>query len=358
MLRSPCKIENVGKARNGADRYWCRTHGANATAAGGVKLDHCERADKEIKLDECFEINCSNFLGGVGVWGAVPPVFNTASEPVPQGVHVHARKSLDNDKKCIDDTFPAVKLIYKHNLFDNKNLIISGETSVNYFISRLLKLKIKEIYCNHCGSLHLDAGFFATKAHKKHLCNSCGRHFADSEHAVSNPIVLLRSNLNDRDEQRAFEQANNILDIQQSNYPGGIQLWASNPAILWTVPRPEQTGIHVHLYEPDGVSRVVDDTFKSVIIDGIEIDEEMLRHFMAQNALEHLNDRVCSIECPQCDYEHFDTGQYAFEPHSQHKCKACGNSFASSRRKKMVSNPIRRKLARLYDNHSQMNGAT
>ena len=36
-------------------------------------------------------------------------------------------------------------------------------------------------------------------------------------------------------------------------------MWASTPAVLWTAERPQERGIHVHVYE-DG-QYVVDDTF-------------------------------------------------------------------------------------------------
>lgn len=339
-----CHIENVGKARNGSNRYWCRTHGGNATGKGGTKLAKCERSDKNIDLEKCFEIDCDDFVGGVGIWGAVQPVFNTALEPAVPGVHVHARKSSMLDDKEIDDTFSAVRLRYRESLFEERSEIITDEAAVNYFISRLLNLELAYLFCPGCGNLHLDAEFFATKVHRKHLCNSCGRHFNDDRKSVSNPIVLLRKILGDKDEDRKYEPSRYTLEIKQRDYPGGIQLWASNPAILWTVPRPEQSGIHVHLYAPDGVTRRVDETFKSVRIDEIDIDEDMVRYLMAQNTLPHIVDRIESLKCRHCGSDHFDTGHHAFHPHNQHNCNTCGKIFLSPRRKKVVSNPLKRQL--------------
>ena len=84
----------------------------------------------------------------------------------------------------------------------------------------------------------------------------------------TDPVAFIREALGDLDAGRQPIRASEDLDIRQSDYPGGIQIWASNPAILWTAPRPEQEGIHVHLFSDRHGPPVVDETFDLVRVDG------------------------------------------------------------------------------------------
>jgi transcription elongation factor Elf1 len=340
MAHSICSISQVGKSRNGQPRYWCSNHYANATGKGGRRLDRCEAANSYVSLDNVFELDCERFEGGVGIWGALPPVYNTAKCPMPSGVHVHARIEADSEEKEIDQTYQAVKIIYKCSLFDTGTVVFTEAAAKGYFVSKLLGLELDYLFCPRCNHLHLDEGVFATKPHKKHLCNACGRYFSDARKSISNPVALLRKMLDGFETNQGLRRAEKKLDIKQFDHPGGIQIWASNPAILWTVPRPEHEGLHVHVYESGGENRLIDDTFASVKLDGIEIDEKMTRYLMAQNSLPYLLGRLDSITCPNCKVPHFDVGANAFSPHNNHKCVACSTKFSSPRRKKLVSNPI------------------
>ncbi len=138
-----------------------------------------------------------------------------------------------------------------------------------------------------------------------------------------------------------MERADRNLDIQQSDYPGGIKIWASNPAILWTRVRPERKGLHVHIYKKDSEEKLEDDTFDRVIVDGHEICESMARHLMAQQALLYLKDKIVSLSCSECGKAHFDKDELAFRPHKKHECEYCEATFVTpGRRRLVVSNPI------------------
>ena len=108
-----CEIVAVGKSRNGKPRFWCMLHGANATGRYGARLEECESAYLVVDEDECFDINATEYPGGVGIWGAVAPIYNSSILSAPSGVHVHARDKSDSEEKVIDNTFPAVKISYK-----------------------------------------------------------------------------------------------------------------------------------------------------------------------------------------------------------------------------------------------------
>jgi len=336
-----CKIENVGKQRSGRNRYWCTVHKANATGKYGVELEQCEAAYLSPLDVEALELGESEYPGGIGLWGAVQPVYDTVSSPIDLGVYVHARK-VAGGKKEIDRSVPEVIIKYKRKLFEESKIIINSSTAVNLFISECFNRKIKPIYCTHCGELHLDSDFFAVKHHKKHLCHSCGKEFYDVERAVSNPSIAVRKIFAKFEENRTLVRSSKKLDIKQSDFPGGIRIWASNRAILWTSPKPEEEGIHVHGYRRNGQKNPnPDDTFDEVCVDGIKLNEEWLRIFMAQKSLSFLKDKLVSLNCPACSLPHFDEGEMAFTPHKQHECKSCGEKFSNpGKRKLTISNPF------------------
>src|SRR5579862_6419192 len=106
-----CDITAVGKRRDGGTRYWCLTHKADATAKYGRRAKVCRAAHlPPILPEEVLELNLDQYSGGVALWGAVPPVFDTTRLPLDFGIHVHARKHTGGDK-VIDRTCRAVRLI-------------------------------------------------------------------------------------------------------------------------------------------------------------------------------------------------------------------------------------------------------
>jgi len=274
------------------------------------------------------------------MWGSVEAVYDTTGLPPERGIHVHAREEVGGDK-VVDGTFDAVTLApMRHNLFDEKRTFITGETAVAYYVSRFMDRDIGTLYCTYCGEPHLDADWYAVKPHHRHLCHGCGKIFLANESGISNPVMAMRIGLGDDDSTREVRRATRVLDIGQRDYPGGMQIWASNEALLWTSPEPEKEGIHVHLYDVNQV-RVEDDTFDRVVIDGIELNEGQLRFFMAQRSLSYLADKIVSLVCPSCEEPHCDVGEAAFMPRKEHRCSFCGQAFDTpGRRKRVASNPF------------------
>jgi transposase-like protein len=341
----PCLIEDVGKSRNGKARYWCKTHKATATGRYGVKLTQCEAAYRDTQYEHKFDIDPKSYPGGIALWGAVAPVYDTSGRSTEIGVHVHARITEDAKEKDIDETYPAVVMYYQSNLLEpQREAIITQNTAVNYYLSKTYNREIDHLFCIHCGEIHLDAGYFAVHPHKRHLCHGCGKYFTDDKRAVSNPIALLRKSLNDNDKDRVIERSERVLDIKQSDFPGGIQIWASNPSIVWTARRPEEEGIHVHVYADradQDKDAVHDDTFGTVLIDGVTLDEKMVRQLMAQQTLIYLENKIVTLNCPNCRRPHFDQGDDGIYPHKDHICEHCGTSFQSpGKRRLVVSNPL------------------
>lgn len=322
-------------------------HGGSASGRGGVQLEVCDAVAVDDDLAGCLDLDPAQYPGGVGIWAALEPVFNTTGRSPEAGIHVHARKEANGPKE-IDGTFPAVRVRCRPDLFGERSVLIRRDAAIAYYFSRLLGRRVKHLSCPHCGEVHLDAGEFALRPHRQHLCHGCGRHFRDTEDAVSNPLALVREALGDSDTTRQPMRAEEALDVRLADYGGGVQIWASNRAILWTAPRPEQEGIHVHLFPSGKGPPDPDETFSEVRLNGLLLDESMVHHLMAQRALPEISRRVETLLCTSCHSPHFDRDERAFEPHGEHECEHCGAAFRPlGRRRLSVSNPLVSVLERL-----------
>ncbi len=342
-----CRIISVGKRRDGGTRYWCLEHRADATAKYGRPANQCRYAHiPPIIPADILELNISSYGGGVALWGAVPPIYDTTRQSIDRGVHVHARRVLGG-KKEIDDTYRAVRLTGDHKEIPQEGFFISELEAIYYMVTSVFGYPMKYVECTLCNFPHLDKDWFSVHAHRQHLCAGCGRQFRDTDVAIGNPIIKLQELFGSA---HVVKSANRSIKIQQADYPGGIQIWGSNPAILWTSPVNEEEGIHLHAASNDSSELLIDDTFSSVTIDGISLDPTMARTLMAQNALPHIAGRVIDIRCPQCNEPHFNTGDLAFTPHDGYVCSSCGFEFKSKGKvRKTVANPMVGILARLAE---------
>jgi hypothetical protein len=227
-----------------------------------------------------------------------------------------------------------------------------AETAVSYYLSRFVGHRVKHLFCTFCGELHLDSGYFAVHPHRRHLCHACARYFHDDGRGVSNPIAYVRELRGDAEANRELIRPDRPLDIRQVDYPGGVQVWASNPALLWTSPKPEEEGVHVHLFSESNSEPVQDETFSIVTIDGIELDQLMVQYLMAQRVLPHLKNKLVAVACPSCGRAHFDQGAPAFNPHKEHDCEHCGTRFSTvGNRRLIVSNPLVSRLKLFVRTH-------
>jgi hypothetical protein len=163
---------------------------------------------------------------------------------------------------------------------------------------------------------------------------------------IGNPIVGVRYACGVGEHKT--EPSEKKLEIRQADFPGGIQIWGSNPAFLWTSRRAEEEGIHVHAFLDGEKDPELDDTFGEVIIDGVRLDPEMVRLLMAQNVMPSLKDRIRSIDCPACTRPQFGVGEAAYTPTATQICSGCGHECAApGRLRKVVANPLPAILAEL-----------
>lgn len=274
-----CRIVSVGKRRDGGTRYWCMEHKADATAKYGRRAHRCRYAHiPPIAPQEILELNLDRYSGGVAIWGAVPPIYDSTRRPTSQGIHVHARPVAGGDKK-IDDTYRAVQLVSNRKDLTQASLFISELDAIYYMVTSVFGFQMKYVECLLCGFPHLDKDWFSLHPHQRHLCAGCGQIFRDTDAAIGNPVIKVQEVFGGQ--PRVAKSAERRKSIQQADYPGGIQIWGSNPAILWTAPQREETGIHLHALSADGSETLIDETFSYLKIDGISLDAEMVRIFMA-----------------------------------------------------------------------------
>lgn len=292
----PCDIVPCGKFRNGAERWWCRTHQVH----WGTKADLQQAAQTN------GSIRCSNstlpmhytknplvidpddYPGGIGIWAALPTAINTTEDPDIDGVliHVHTRPELKG-KKSIDGNVPAVVIkscesspLFGDALIDIQRVVIAPPSALAYLEALINKLPLGILYCNRCHHPHLDLGEFAINPHKKHFCGNCG---VDSnwskEPIVSSPLNELANKLT---KNPNFVESNRTLDLK--NYQNcQVKIWASTPAVLWTSELPQETSIHVHIYQ--GKTKILDDTFGQVTnLDGSSLERDKLLAIMLNKA--------------------------------------------------------------------------
>ena len=298
----------------------------------------CDRAhEKPIPKKHTLILDPTEFRGGVAIWGSVAPVYSTARHSeLEVGVHIHARHR-SRQKKSVDLTYKLVRVKLPGS---GENYIdIQERDATQFLISSVFGQKMSFITCTACGEPHLDEDLFCVSPHRKHLCHACGRDFFQKGAGIGNPLVGVEALFRGR-KKRIVSPANRKLDIRQSDFPAGIELWGSNPAVLWTGTAPEECGIHFHGYTDNFAVPEQDETYDTVRIDGVDICEEQLRILMAQFNLPHLKGRMVALECPQCGKPHFDTGERAYTPHAIHECDCGGEFTAKGTVKLTVSNPL------------------
>ena len=333
-----CEIVAVGRRRDGGNRYWCLAHRADATAKYGHRAAACRGSHIPVITErETLDLHLDSYPGGVALWGAVPPVYDTTVRPVDRGVHVHARNTLGGEK-VLDDTYRAVRVFAPALPCDGT--LVTELDAIYHMVSSVFGHATKPIACPYCAYSHLDRDWFSVHPHRRHLCSGCGRYFRDHERGIGNPTEAVRALVGVP--ESAPKPAGRTIDIRQAAYPGGIQIWGSSPAFLWTSQLSEEEGIHLHAFaSTDDAHPVVDETFSQVVVDGLCLDPVVVRVSMAQAALPHLRGRVLSAICPSCEAPKFCGGESAFTPSRSHVCDSCCQQFSPRCRvRKTILNPL------------------
>jgi hypothetical protein len=344
MNVASCNIVAVARRRDGGTRYWCLEHKADATAKYGRKGKRCRYAHvSRILPEDTARIELAQFAGGIALWGAVPPVYDTTRLPIDRGIHLHARSSVGGPK-IIDRTLRSVEVSHEGALY-----VISELDAIYFMVASVFGFVVKYIACSRCDYPHLDKDWFSVHPHQSHLCAGCGRTFRDSEAAIGNPVAAMRSL--PFTASRRPRRTRKVVQLKQAEYQGGIRVWGSNAAILWTSDSPPEDGIHVHAYSGDAAEEpIIDDTFARVTIDGYELDASQVRTLMAQAAPPHLAGRVQSVTCDRCGETAWDKNEHAYTLGAERRCHGCGRDVrAKGRFRRVVSNPLVGVLAQLAE---------
>lgn len=323
----PCDIRSEVKKRNGKPNWWCRVHELEASAPDGTPLAQCSGAWFDAVTGD-MQIDVELSTGELAVWGVVPPAIKIGKVPNEQGkVHVHHRPEAGG-MKDIDRSFDIVRVRKNGNI-----VTIEGMAAQAYAISALAQVQVQPLKCTHCGAIHIDELIFATFPHVKHLCNGCGRNFRNSPAAISNPLsdAQIRLGL----PVPSARQIDNPIEITSSDYTG-IAIWPSNQAIVTTMSRPEDKGLHVHAWS-NADTREIDETHSPVILDGEVLDERLVRILAIQRFLvdhEAKNAHkvpIISLACIECGHS-VSPAPGNFELTTRHTCDACGAENRTRRR--------------------------
>jgi len=62
-----CRVEQVGRARNGQPRWWCPVHGGNATGRNGTRLEACDSVSLDAALEDRLDLDPAEYAGGVAI---------------------------------------------------------------------------------------------------------------------------------------------------------------------------------------------------------------------------------------------------------------------------------------------------
>lgn len=287
----PCHMVPCGKFRHGALRWYCKTHQMH----WGTKADIAA-------LPESGEVTCSSHtmpmsyvvdpivvefsdFEEIGIWCSLPPAMSSRPiEKRPPKIHIHKRFAGEG-KKTLDRDFDAIVCSYNQDLglFANPEITQIQVTppAAFEFVRSLEEGRVMScVTCKRCGYPHLDLGSFAITPHSKHFCGNCGNDsiWSDAK-IVSTPLKPLHDQFNNSNTYVIPDRALNL-----DEYPAfEFEMWSSTPAVVWTADRPQELGIHVHVYEEG--RRVIDDTFGEVVYKGKALDRKQLWGQMTMNTL-------------------------------------------------------------------------
>lgn len=286
-----CDFIRAGKFRHGAPRWWCRTHQTYwGTKADIESYDRTgemccsEHAQPMSYVLAPLTLNLSDYAE-VGIWCSMPAAISTADiQPRPPRIHVHVRPQAGGHK-TIDQDFRAISVLYSdsHGIFGNQDITrvnITPPAAFEFVRALEEKREMDCVNCGRCGYPHLDLGDFAKIPHKKHYCGNCGY---DSTHSkgkiISTPLQPLHDQFAGNLKYESPERKINLDEYKDCKFA----LWASTPAVVWTATRPQELGIHVHVFK-DG-KRIIDDTFGEVIYQGELLVRSELVKTMAERSI-------------------------------------------------------------------------
>jgi hypothetical protein len=279
-----------------------------------------------------ISINLNEYRGGIGVWGAVAPLLRGPYPPEDEpGVHLHARKTPRREKE-IDASFSKVTI---SNGEVTQREVVEDE-AVGFMFAQILQIPVTNLACESCGADLFLGRHAAISPTKKHKCMECKFVTKSDRSLVANPLADLHQHF-DLPARKDPIVLDNTLSLTNAEIAAGVEMWASNPAIIWTAERPEEAGIHVHVYDNDG-KIIRDDTFCNIEVDGVFFDIEAARIYMVQREFPNIEKHISNVDCAHCSVPILAVGLDATTPKKSHKCQECER--VSKTVKTIIPNPV------------------
>ncbi len=278
-----------------------------------------------------------DYEGGVAIWGASHPAASKRrSDPAPIvqirsncGLHVHARRAGE-ERKSIDKSFDSLDVVRA-----DERRTLTYEQVWSYRAAHDAGIPQETKRCRECGDSTAFDDLLSQRVRRK--CRKCSGMLDGDPIAFANPVVSLQAEFA-LGTTRSCVLAPGRIEIAPDTFPGGFDIWGTSPAVLWTASRPEESGAHVHGYDSDGRSRLVDQTFGVLVVNGQTISNEALRLWQDQTGFNGvLRPFLRTVRCPRCHRALLDKGWKAFIPHREFQCR-CGFLFFESHA--TISNPI------------------
>ncbi len=253
----------------------------------------------------------------LAVWAALPAIVSTMSESEESvGVHVHLRRR-GQERKMIDDTYDAVEVRCVSGEFR-----IESDALTRFSVARLLGIPTAAIRCG-CG-LIIDDLVHQSAPVQEHICN-CGRMSLTSKEVASTPFVELQERFDTAFGARpaTLHQPDELV-IPVATLDG-VEIWPSNPAVLFIGDRREDQGLHVHGYRRKNGRqyRCIDDTYSAIRVGNRIFRGARLRMLMAQLAGPLTATTLAEVHCSGCAAPLDAQGKDAFTPTLSHICD-CG----------------------------------
>lgn len=287
-----CDIVEAGKMRNGAKRWWCRTHqrhwGTKADIANASKSGVIQCSNHMQSMSYVIDPPSIN-LGDhseIAIHCSLPPAISSAAADERRQPKLHIEAWAGNgEPKAIDEILDALAVVYDpaDDLFSSseaRRIHITPPTAFDFVMGLETGLEMDCISCRDCGCPHLDIGEFGRTPHSKHLCNNCGRDNTWSRGPIaSTPLKPLH----DRYSHAAqFVDAPGMLNID--DYEGvDFEIRATVPAIVWTARRPQERGVHVRLSRDSEI--IIDEAFGAVVFRGRTLQRSTLLHQMVSRTI-------------------------------------------------------------------------
>ncbi|MGV6475001.1 hypothetical protein [Azotobacter vinelandii] len=291
----PCHMVPCGKFRNGAKRWYCKTHqvhwGTLADLAAVPESGEISCSSHSMRMSYVVNPLQINFheYEEIGIWCSLPAALSSRRiMKRPPKIHIHKRHAGDQTK-TIDRDFNAVVCTYNQSLglFNSSEITkiqVTPPAAFEFVHSLEHGLPVSCVSCKKCGYPHLDLGSFARTPHSKHFCGNCGNDSIwSSEAIVSSPLKPLHDQFNN---SNTYIYPDRSIDLDSHEFRGlEFDIWASTPAVVWTANRPQEKGVHVHIYSPERGKILIDDTFSEVIYRGRPLSRTTLWNTMIEQTI-------------------------------------------------------------------------